>query len=335
MKIIKLIRFFLKLIFYVLLLILITSVFVYIYPKKTARLITDKFCPSVNYNFDNIFFGRNGMAIDNLTVIYESMPGTTVKVNHISVLLNPCENNFMNFDVNINGGSFISDLSYDDKQKKTDSVKQNPKTKKDSVAFNININITNFYLYAKKIKLENLSGTANVSGNEISAKFLGENFFNGKTVLTFKQKNNKLSFGIDLSSLDAGEFCNVFDLKKNYLTGKFSGNLKTVIDDGNVESLVGKLYSDANGKLFFSEAEKYVGTMEEGMNKELIMIMVDQLKNYDYINCDVDFSYIPKEKSTIVVFDFDGDISDYKFPIYYHATWMDALKFISKLRVEK
>ncbi len=295
-----------------------------------SLLPVDKFCPSVNYNFDNIFFSRNGVAIDNLTVIYESMPGTTVKVNHISVLLNPCKNNFANFDVNIDGGSFISDLSYDDKQKKTDSVKQNPKPKKDPGVFNINVNITNFHLFAKKIKLKNLSGTASISGNEISAKFSGENFFNGKTVLIFKQKNNKLSFEIDLSSLDADEFCNVFDLKKNHLTGKFSGSLKTVIDDGNVESLVGKLYSDGKGKLFFSEAEKYVGTMDEGMNKELIMIMVDQLKNYDYINCDVDFSYIPKEKSTIVVFDFDGEISNYKFPIYYHATWIDALKFISK-----
>jgi len=271
------------------------------------------------------------LALDNLTIIYESMPGTTVKVNHISVLLNPRENNFANFDVNIDGGSFISDLNFEEESKKTVRNNQKPKPPKDQKIFNINVNITNFYVFAKKIKIENLNGTANISDKEISAKFSGENFFNGKTTLVFKQKNKKISFEIDLSSFDANEFCNIFDLKKNHLTGSFSGSLKTVLDDGNVESLVGKLYSDGKGKLFFSEAEKYVGTMDEGMNKELIMIMVDQLKNYDYINCDVDFSYIPKDKNTIVVFDFDGEISNYKFPIYYHATWMDALKFISEI----
>ena len=331
MKLLKFIKFIIKTIFIAIILFLIALVLLLQFPKKTARIITDKFCPSVNYNFDNIFFSRNGVALDNLTIIYESMPGSTVKVNHISVLLNPRENNFANIDVNIDGGSFISDLNFEEESKKTVRNNQKPKHPKAKKNFKINVNITNFYVFAKKIKIENISGTSKVSRDEISAKFLGENFFNSKTTLIFKQKNKKISFEIDLSSLDAGEFCNMFDLKKNHLTGSFSGVLKSVIDDGNVESLVGKLYSDGTGKLFFSEAEKYVGTMDEGMNKQLIKIMVAQLKNYNYINCDVDFSYIPKEKSTVVVFDFDGEISNYKFPIYYHATWMDALEFISKI----
>jgi len=329
----KLIRFFLKLTFYIILLIIFSSVFVYVYPKKTMKFFTDKFSPSIKYNFDNIFFCKNGVAINNSSVFYENMPGTTVELNHISVLLNPVTNKFANFDINIDGGKFISDLNYRDQSIRVAEKNINKNKSKinnnNSIDFKINVTITNFYLSAKKIKLEDLSGTVIISSNEITAILSGKNFFDGKTFLTFKKKNKKLSFEIELKSLDANEFCNVFALKKNYLTGNFSGFIKTVINDGNIESLTGKLQSDGSGKLYFSEAEKYIGAMQEGMNKELIMIMVKQLKNYDYLNCEVDFSYILKEKSTLIVFDFDGEISDYRFPIYYHATWLDALKLIS------
>ncbi len=327
MKLLKFIKFIIKTIFIAIILFLIAVVLLFQFPKKTAQFFTDNFCPSIKYNFDNIFFSRNGVAIDNLIVVYKTMPGTTIEVTRISILLNPCENNFANFDVNIDGGKFVSDLKFSKKSKR--NAKANPKAKTKKSLINFNINVTNFYACAKKVEIENLSGVANISSNEITAKISGENFFNGKTFFTFKLKNDKLLFEVEVNSLDADEFCNVFDLNKNHLTGNFSGTLKTVVDNGNVESLVGKLYSDSKGKLFFSDAEKYVGTMQEGMNKELIKIMIDQLKNYDYESCEVIFSYIPKEKSTIITFDFDGEVSDYKFPIYYHATWIDALKFIS------
>jgi|GEM_PF-2832007 len=293
------------------------------------QFLSDNFYPSIKYNFEDIYFGKRGVAVDNLTVTYDSMPGTTVEVNRLSFIFSPKENSLANFDVFINGGKLISDLNY---VKKNIPTIKKTKDKKDLTDFCFNIKITNFYIQVKNIFIENASGNAAVSRNEMSAKLSGENFFDGSSFLTFNRKNDKYSLELGFDLLDAAKFCKVFKLNKNRMTGKFTGNIKTVFVKGNVESLKGKLYSEGKGKLFFSEAEKYVAAMDNDINKVLIQNITDQLKNYNYLSCDVLLNYIPKKTNTIITFDFDGEVSDYKFPIYYHATWLDAIKFISSFK---
>ena len=139
---------------------------------------------------------------------------------------------------------------------------------------------------------------------------------------------------IAMTNLDAGSVCDTFNLYDNRLEGRFHGRITTYVYNRWVKKLSGTLDSDGNGTFYFPESEKYVKSMDAGMQKQMVTIMTERLKNYPYQICHIDLDYDRLAKTTSFTFGFysDYDNSSYIFPVVIHMSWLDALKLLRQFQ---
>jgi hypothetical protein len=137
-----------------------------------------------------------------------------------------------------------------------------------------------------------------------------------------------------MTNLDAGSICDTLNLYKNRLEGRFHGRISTYIFSRWVKKLNGTLDSDGKGIFYFPESEKYVKSMDAGMQKQMVTIMTERLKKYPYQVCHIDLDYDRLEKTTYITFGFysDYDNSSYLFPVAIHMSWLDALKLMKQFQ---
>ncbi|NLF38855.1 hypothetical protein GX586_05380 [bacterium] len=158
--------------------------------------------------------------------------------------------------------------------------------------------------------------------------------FNGDLVVTGRlwhaaRLETPWPFVYDISArsarLDAGEFCRVFSLRKNHLTGMFEGSITAAGSGTHVSRFDGRLDSVSTGLFYFTEAEKFVEDWGEGLQREIINIMLQRLKQFPYNTCGIQLSYDTEARETLMRLEVTGETDHYVFPVIFHGTWIQAL----------
>ena len=192
-----------------------------------------------------------------------------------------------------------------------------------------------------KAEINDIKFKARLQSGEIKLDDAAVNIFDGKADFTtgisrikVKGKNKwrfKYDVTMNVTNINALDFCNAFNLKKNKLSGNFSGWVSTMVFGKSVMKLDGKLWSDNPGILYFPEAEKYIAGMKESMQKQIFDIMVERLKVYPYDVSVIYLKYDLSKKMTEVDFQVKG-IDVYKFKLFYNRSWIDAINLARSLR---
>ena len=153
-----------------------------------------------------------------------------------------------------------------------------------------------------------------------------------RKVLNADYSRFKYDILLHVTNLNAGTVCSTFKLRDNRLEGIFNGELATSVFHTWVKTLHGSLSSAGSGTFYFPESKKYVGGMQAGMDKQLVTIMTDRLKDYPYDDCRVSFDFDNSSHVTTITFKFKSAYDSYEFPIMLHMSWINALKLIQSLQ---
>ena len=130
----------------------------------------------------------------------------------------------------------------------------------------------------------------------------------------------------EIRDLNAAVVCDAFKLKRNRITGRFSGVLRTSGADLATRTLRGELHSDEPGLLFAADAEKVaVEFSSDAINRQVVNQMLARLERFRYDTCRIDLDYAPVENMTTVTLTVSNELDRISFPLHYSGTWVDAI----------
>jgi len=105
----------------------------------------------------------------------------------------------------------------------------------------------------------------------------------------------------------------------------FEGSITAAGSGTHVSRFDGRLDSVSTGLFYFTEAEKFVEDWGEGLQREIINIMLQRLKQFPYNTCGIQLSYDTEARETLMRLEVTGETDHYVFPVIFHGTWIQAL----------
>ncbi len=131
---------------------------------------------------------------------------------------------------------------------------------------------------------------------------------------------------VQVTNLNAAEVCRAFNMATNRLDGVFAGQLLVAGFGARVSTFDGMIRSQHGGILYFPESTYYVNSMADSLQKQIIDIMIDRLREYGFQTSRIGLHYDKDKALTVFSFQFMGAVDNYTFDLPYHGTWYDALR---------
>ena len=131
---------------------------------------------------------------------------------------------------------------------------------------------------------------------------------------------------LQITNLNAAEVCRAFHMATNRLDGLFAGQVRVAGFGTRVNRFDGTIHSQHGGILYFPESTYYVSSMADSLQKQIIDIMIDRLREYGFQTSRIGLQYDKDTALTVFSFQFMGAVDNYTFDIPYHGTWYDALR---------